>query len=73
MKKKRLLIVRYNPITFPAGKAEAMRKQLIKQLKSGVLMIDKSCTIECYDYDSKQVEIKVIDENADLVVEPKEK
>ena len=73
MKKKRLLIVRYNPITFPADKAEGMRKQLIKQLKSGVLMIDKSCTIECYDYDSKQVEIKVIDENADLVVEPKEK
>lgn len=60
MKKKRLLIVRVNPITFPADKAEAVRKQIIKQLKDGVITIDKSCTIECYDYDSKTVEVKVI-------------
>lgn len=67
MKKKRLLIVRVNPITFPVDKAEAVRKQIIKQLKDGVIMVDKSCTIECYDYDSKTIEVKVI--NKDDIVE----
>lgn len=60
MKKKRLLIVRVNPITFPSDKAEEVRKEIVKQLKSGVILIDKSCTIECYDYDAKSIELKVI-------------
>lgn len=60
MRKKRLLIVRVNPITFPMDKAKQVRKEIIKQLRDGVVMIDKSCTIECYDYDSKTVEVKVI-------------
>lgn len=60
MRKKRLLIVKVNPITFPMDKAEQVRKKIIKQLKKGVVMIDKSCTIECYDYDSKTLEVKFI-------------
>lgn len=60
MRKKRLLIVKVNPITFPMDKAEQVRKKIIKQLKKGVIMIDKSCTIECYDYDSKTLEVKFI-------------
>ena len=72
MKKKSLLIVRVNPITFPADKAEDVRKKIVKQLKSGVIMIDKSCTIECYDYDSKEVEIKVINQDDKLVAQNKD-
>lgn len=60
MRKKRLLIVKVNPITFPMDKAEQVRKKIIKQLKKGVVVIDKSCTIECYDYDSKTLEVKFI-------------
>lgn len=72
MKKKRLLIVRVNPITFPADKAEEVRKKIVKQLKSGVILIDKSCTIECYDYDAKSIELKVIDTNSKVEFEKKD-
>lgn len=67
MRKKRLLIVKVNPITFPMDKAEQVRKKIIKQLKKGVIMLDKACTIECYEYDTKQVEVKII-HNDDKVV-----
>ena len=69
MKKKSLLIVRVNPITFPADKQEEVRKKIVKQLKDGVIMIDKSCSVECYDYDSKEVEIKVINQDDKLIVQ----
>ena len=72
MKKKSLLIVRVNPITYPADKQEELRKKLVKQLKDGVLMIEKSCTVECYDYDSKQVELKIVYPNASVLVEKKD-
>ena len=72
MKKKGLLIVRVNPITYPADKQEELRKKIVKQLKDGVLMIDKSCTIECYDYNAKSVEIKVINKDDELIAEKKD-
>lgn len=72
MRKKSLLIVKVNPIVFPPEKQEEVRKQLVKQLKDGVIMIDKSCTIECYDYDSKQVELKIVNKDDNLIVETKD-
>ena len=69
--KKGLIIVRVNPIVVPADKAEQLRKTIIKQLKYGVLMIDKSCTIECYNFDTKNIEIKVIDQDSQVVVDSK--
>lgn len=48
-------------------KAEQVRKKIIKQLKKGVIMLDKACTIECYEYDTKQIEVKIIN-NDDKVV-----
>lgn len=64
--KKSLVIVRVNPIVFPMDKAEQVRKQLIKQLKSGVLMIDKSCTIECYNLNTKNIELKIVDKDSQV-------
>ena len=63
MGKKSLLIVKVNPIVFPSDKQEKIRKQIIKQLKDGVILIDKSCTIECYEYDTKHIEVKVVEDN----------
>ena len=72
MKKKSLLIVRVNPITVPTDKQEELRKKIVKQLKDGVIMIDKSCAIECYDYDSKEVDIKVINQDDKLIAQKKD-
>lgn len=69
--KKGLVIIRVNPIVVPPDKAEQIRKQVRKQLKSGVLAIDKSCTIECYNFDTKNIEIKVVDKDSEVVVEKK--
>lgn len=71
MRKKRLVVVRVNAILYPADKREALRKRLIKEVKDGVLMIDKSCDVECYDYDSKSVEVKVISNDDELIAEKK--
>lgn len=71
MKKKSLLIVKVNPIIIPPDKQEQIRKKLIKQLKDGVLMVDKSCTIECYGYDTKSIELKVVDKDSQVVAEKK--
>lgn len=69
--KKGLVIVKVNSIVFPADKQEQVRKKLIKQIKSGVLMIDKSCTIECYNFDTKNIELKVVDKDSKVVAEKK--
>lgn len=71
MRKKRLVVVRVNSIVYPADKAEQLRKKLIKQIKEGVLMVDKSCLVECYDYDSKSVEVKVISKDDELIAQKK--
>ena len=72
MKKKQLIIVKVNPIVVPPDKQEELRQKIIKELKDGVLMIDKSCTIDCYEYDTKQVEVKVINKDDELVIEKKD-
>lgn len=71
MRRKRLVIVRVNPIVIPADKQEELRKRLVKEVKDGVLMVDKSCTVECYDYDSKSVEVKVISNDDELIAQKK--
>lgn len=73
MKKKRLVIVRVNSIVIPADKQEQIRKQLVKQIKKdGVMMVDKSCTVECYDYDSKTIEVKVVNKDDELITQKKD-
>ena len=71
MKNKRLLIVKVNPIVVPPDKQEELRKKLVKQLKDGLLMVDKANEVYCIDYDAKQFELRVISQGDKVVTEKK--
>ena len=79
MRKKRLLILRVNTILSEDKEKliEDTRQRVIKQLKDKrtrdkVLATDMRCTIECIDYDSKELEVRVVHKDDQLVVEKKE-
>lgn len=73
MRKKSLLIVRVNTILSQdkQGMIEEVRQQILKQLKDGVIVTDFKCEVNVVDYDSKKIEVKVIDRDSELIAENK--
>ena len=71
MRDKRLVILKVNTILFNKKQINAMRKDIKKQLRDGVIAIDKGVEIKCVDYDGKEIEVMVIDKDERLVAKNK--
>ncbi len=66
MKKKELLIVKAHTLV-NQDTLNDIHQQLLKQLKTGIIVIDNKCDIECIEYDCKRIELKVIRKDEDII------
>ena len=71
MRNKRLVILKVNTILFNKKQIKAMRKDIKKQLRDGIIAIDKGVDIKCIDYDGKQIEVMVVDKDEKVVAKNK--